>query len=74
MVDSNHLLALFYGKIPMNRENDIGVLSQLPDEIVFRILLYLDWKSLARTSQVSKRLYRLSNDQYIWLVTSLTRI
>jgi hypothetical protein len=44
------------------------IISKLPDEIVFSILLWLDIKSLGFFSQVCRNWNRLANDDYLWLL------
>ena len=54
--------------MPLNqkeRESAIN-LDTLPDDVLFAILRYCDRRSLCVLSRVSKNLYRVARDDYIW--------
>lgn len=42
------------------------LLSQLPDDVLYHILSYLDYKSLGRLSQVCKSTYHFINRDAVW--------
>lgn len=42
------------------------MLSQLPDDVLYHILSYLDYKSLSRLSQVCKITYQFVNRDAVW--------
>ncbi|OLL25415.1 putative E3 ubiquitin ligase complex SCF subunit sconB [Neolecta irregularis DAH-3] len=44
----------------------IDILSALPNEICFRILIYLDAASLCRAAQVSNHWKKLADDETVW--------
>ncbi|XP_061914878.1 F-box/WD repeat-containing protein 4 isoform X1 [Entelurus aequoreus] len=41
-------------------------LSQLPDDVLYHILSYLDWKTLSRLSQVSKVIFHFVSRDSVW--------
>ena len=41
-------------------------MNSLPDDVLLAILSFCDTKSLSVLSRVSKNLYRLSKDDYLW--------
>ncbi|XP_061767005.1 F-box/WD repeat-containing protein 4 isoform X6 [Nerophis ophidion] len=41
-------------------------LSQLPDDVLYHILSYLDWKTLSRLSQVSKAIFHFVSRDSVW--------
>lgn len=42
------------------------LLSQLPEDVLYHILSYLDYKSLSRLSQVCKSVYHFVNRDAVW--------
>ena len=48
--------------------------DDLPDEILLKIVSFLDIKGVLRCGQVSKRLRAISNDQCLWLKLNLYRM
>lgn len=44
----------------------IMLLSQLPDDVLYHILSYLDCRSLGRLSQVCRSIYRFVNQDVVW--------
>ncbi|XP_018549591.1 F-box/WD repeat-containing protein 4 isoform X2 [Lates calcarifer] len=42
------------------------ILLQLPEDVLYHILSYLDYKSLSRLSQVCKSIYRFVNRDAVW--------
>ncbi|KAM9345049.1 F-box/WD repeat-containing protein 4 [Symphorus nematophorus] len=42
------------------------LLSQLPEDVLYHILSYLDYKSLSRLSQVCKTIYHFVNRDAVW--------
>ena len=47
-------------------------LPELPDEILLRILSYLDYSSIIRCGQVSKRLWTISHDKTLFETINLS--
>lgn len=42
------------------------LLSQLPEDLLYYILAYLDYRSLSRLSQVCRSFYRFVNRDAVW--------
>ena len=42
------------------------MLLQLPDDVLYHVLAYLDCKSLSRLSQVCKTAYHFVNQDAVW--------
>lgn len=42
------------------------LLPQLPEDVLYQILSYVDYKSLSRLSQVCKTLYHFVNRDAVW--------
>ena len=47
-------------------------LDELPDEVILKIVGFLDLKELLLCGQVSKRLRAISNDESLWLKLNLS--
>ncbi len=47
-------------------------LIELPDEVILKIMGFLDLKELLLCGQVSKRLRAISNDESLWLKLNLS--
>ena len=46
-------------------------LDDLPDEVILKLFVFLSLKELLLCGQVSKRLYRIANDESLWIKLNL---
>ena len=58
----------------VNLIQKMASIQDLPDEIILKVIIYLDIKDLVKFGEVSKRMKGISCDQSLWRKINLSKI